>query len=380
MRVLIVSGIFHPDVGGPATYLHDLAHALTREGHQIAVLTYGDADRAGRYPFPVWRVSRRGSPAARLWRFTRALLRVSPDYRLWFVNDYGVPALLAAAVRRPRIVMKIVGDFAWEYARRNHLITEGIDDFQHGRYGPRIELLRTLQRRYVRAASRVIVPSEYLAALVRGWGAEPARISVVRNAVSWEAQGAPGGPTSREPATMFTASRLAPWKGVDHLLRTFAVLHARMPEARLVIAGDGPERARLHALAGELGIAGGVTWLGDVDRTRVREWMHRASVFVLLSEYEGLSHVLLEAMAEGLPVVASAAGGNVELITDAREGLIVDPADYTGTAARVERLLTTPALANALAAAARQRVQEQTWDGLVAATRLVLESAAAGAG
>lgn len=379
MRLLIVSGIFHPDVGGPATYLHELAHALTRDGHEVAVLAYGVDDPPGRYPFPVWRVSRAGSSGGRMFRFTRTLFRVSRGYPLWYVNDYGIPALLVAAVRRPRIVMKIVGDFAWEYGRRKHLVDEGIDAFQTRHHAGRIELLKRVQRRYARAAARVIVPSAYLARLVRGWGVDARRIVIIPNAASWTTVAAAADTAGRDAATLFCAARLAPWKGMDHLLHTLAILTKEMPEARLVVAGDGPESARLRALAAELGVAHAVTWLGDVDRGQVLYWMRRATLFVLLSEYEGLSHVLLEAMAEGLPVVASPAGGNTELIADGRDGLLVSPADHAGTAARMRELIQDAGLRARLTASARVRVQDHTWERLFTETRSVFETASGAA-
>ena len=374
MRLLIVSGIFHPDVGGPATYLYELAHAMTREGHQVAVLTYGPPDVPGQYPFPVWRVARSGSAVARLSRFTRELLRVSRGYPLWYVNDYGIPALLAARVRRPRIVMKVVGDFAWEYARRNHLVDEGIDEFQSNRHSRRIELLKRVQRSYVRRAARVIVPSHYLAGIIRGWGVDETRISVVPNAVSWATVPPMNTNGHREPATLLTAARLAPWKGIDRLLQAFAVLRARGIAARLVIAGDGPEGPRLKALAGTLQIEDSVMWLGNVERGRILHWMKTATLFLLLSEYEGLSHVLLEAMVEGLPVVVSGNGGNLELISDRRNGVIVNPRDPHQIAAVLEELLGNPGERERLAAAAREGLRGQTWESLMERTQAVFRA------
>src|SRR5688572_32391210 len=91
LRVLIVSGIFHPDVGGPATYLHQLATALADRGHGVGVVAYGDPSARTAYPFPVWRVPRTGHPLLRLIRFTGKLLRVGRGFPLWYVNDYGIP-------------------------------------------------------------------------------------------------------------------------------------------------------------------------------------------------------------------------------------------------------------------------------------------------
>jgi phosphatidylinositol alpha-1,6-mannosyltransferase len=158
------------------------------------------------------------------------------------------------------------------------------------------------------------------------------------------------------------------------LLRALAVLRKRVPNARLVIAGDGPEAPRLKALAGDLDVADGVTWLGNVDRADILYWMRNATLFLLLSEYEGQSHVLLEAMTEGLPVVVSANGGNLELISNNRNGIVVDPADQLQVATIVEELLADPEKRGRIAAAAREGLQNHAWDMLMHRTQAVFRA------
>jgi glycosyltransferase involved in cell wall biosynthesis len=383
MRILIVSGIFHPDVGGPATYLHELAHALKRSGHDVGVVAYSSSAGQIDYPFPVWRVPRTGSQAARMFRFIRTLFEVSASYPLWYVNDYGLPAAIVGMVRRPVIVMKIVGDFAWEYSRRHGFTAEGIDSFQSRRSGLRIRLLKLLQSVYARRAARIIVPSRYLAEIVTGWGVPGDRVRVVYNAVDVaHHHGSPQSPPDLEPGSLvvLTAARLAPWKGIDHLLRAFRIVAGELDRARLVIAGDGPDRSRLEELADELGLRGRVLWLGNVDRRDLLSWMSHARLFALLSEYEGFSHVLLEAMALGVPVVASAAGGNPELVRDDRDGILVRPADHQSTARTMIELLKSESQQFALAAASRKRGSEFTWNRLLDATMAVfVESSRGGA-
>jgi glycosyltransferase involved in cell wall biosynthesis len=377
-RVLIVSGIFHPDIGGPATYLRALAETLTKRGDRVQVLTYGDARAPNAYTFPVRRVPRSGRPIARLLTFARTLAQISRDYPLWYVNDYGVPALLVSRVRRPVIVMKIVGDFAWEYSRRHGLTTDGIDDFQIRAYGWRIDALKRLQRAYARSAHRVIVPSRYLAGLVAGWGVSPDRIRVVYNAVSLE--GLPR-ETITPPAdgpVLLTAGRLAPWKGMDHLLETVARLRRQLPSVRLVVAGDGPMGEALRTQATSLGLDRAVLWLGGISRERLVAWMEAASLFVLLSEYEGFSHVAIEAMTCGLPVALSRAGGNPELVTDGRDGLLLDPGDHGGSAAALAQLLRDEPRRLAMAAQARARAAEFTWPALIDQTLDVFAEVAPG--
>jgi glycosyltransferase involved in cell wall biosynthesis len=371
VRLLIISGIFHPDVGGPATYLRRLADTLEAAHHTVAVVTYGDV--ASQEAYPVYRISRRGSPLARLARFTTALARRSSGFDTWYVNDYGVPAALVALIRRPRIVMKIVGDFPWEYARRNYLIDDGIDAFQRRRYGPKIQALKFIQRWYVRRADRVIVPSDYLAGLVSGWGVSRDCITVVKNAVPSVAAAS----TPRDPATIFAACRLAPWKGVDHLLHAVAAARPRVAALRLVVAGGGPEETRLKALAKTLDLEPIVTWLGDISHDAVHAWMDRATVFALFSEYEGLPHVLLEALAHGTPIVASAAGGNLEVVRAGYEAVVIDPPKHADAGKALADLLLDPVTRARMSVAARQRAALFEWDALMLDTIRVIDETAA---
>jgi glycosyltransferase involved in cell wall biosynthesis len=375
MRLLIASGIFHPDIGGPATYLRALAETLTGQGHDVRVVTYGDEGMSEPYPFAVRRVSRSGHALVRLTRFVLALHQMSRGYPVWYVNDYGLPALVVSRWRRPAVVMKIVGDFAWEYSRRHGLVADGIDAFQTRSYGWRVSALKRLQRLYVRSASRVIVPSRYLAGLVAGWGVPADRIRVIYNAVSIDDLGRE--PVSRPPGPLLlTAGRLAPWKGMDHLLEVLARLRRSVPSVRLAVAGDGPMAATLRDRASRLGLDDAVLWLGGIPREQLIAWMRAADAFVLLSEYEGFPHVAIEAMTVGLPVALSRAGGNPELVTEGRTGLLLDPHDHDGSADALSQLLTDEPSRQALAAHARTRAADFRWPVLLSETLKVLREVA----
>lgn len=162
-----------------------------------------------------------------------------------------------------------------------------------------------------------------------------------------------------------TIGRLTPWKGQDDFVRAAALLAPRQPRARFLVVGDclsSPSeaaadqayRARLHSLADQLGVAGRLTFAGF--REDVPAVMNALDIFVLPSHAEPFGIVLLEAMAAGRPIVATAAGGVPEIVRDGREALLVPPRDPAALAAAIERLLTDPALAACLGSAARQRV------------------------
>jgi glycosyltransferase involved in cell wall biosynthesis len=152
-----------------------------------------------------------------------------------------------------------------------------------------------------------------------------------------------------------TVAHLIPQKGVDHLLRALAQMRRR---ARLQVIGDGPEASRLSALAAELGIGDRVQLLGLRDD--VAEVLQAADVFVhpaIWGEAFGLT--IAEAMATGLPVVASRVGGIPELVTHGETGLLVPPGDAGALAGALDRLAADGEERARLGANARQRVLER---------------------
>lgn len=150
---------------------------------------------------------------------------------------------------------------------------------------------------------------------------------------------------------VLTAARLDEQKGHPVLLRAAAEL----PGAEFVLAGEGPDRAALETLASQLGVAERVHFLGRRDD--VAELLAAADVFALPSLYEGSSLALMEAMAARRAIVSSAIGGTDELIDDGRDGLLVPPGDVSALADALRRLIGDAGLRDALAAAARARVE-----------------------
>ena len=200
---------------------------------------------------------------------------------------------------------------------------------------------------------------------------DPSRIRQLYSGVDTErfAPGlAPSSTDTKGPGTgltIGTIGRLDPVKDQAALLRAFAALQRRVPDARLVIVGDGPLRGTLRTLATSLGIADAVTFTGARDDTP--DLLRAMDVFVLPSVNEGISNTILEAMATGLPVVARRVGGNPELVLDGATGVLYDDrADPQGLEAALARYLTNPGLRQAHGRAARERaVQCFSLDAMV---------------
>lgn len=190
---------------------------------------------------------------------------------------------------------------------------------------------------------------------------------VLRNGVEIPApQPAPAAWESDGEVGVGIVASLTPVKRHDLLLHAWAALEAGRAagQARLYVLGDGPGRGALAALAGELGLSDRVCLVGAVDN--VPAWLQRLDVGVLCSDREGLSNAILEYMACGLPVVATAVGGNTELV-DADNGLLVAPGDVRSLADALERLVVDSGLRRRLGEASRRRIDDGfTWDRAMA--------------
>lgn len=164
------------------------------------------------------------------------------------------------------------------------------------------------------------------------------------------------------------AGRLVPRKGVEYLLRAWKAVVSGFPEARLLILGDGPLQEELEKCATDLGISGSARFAGRVDN--VPEYLRAADVFVLPSLQEGLPNSLLEAMACGLPVVATKIGGTSDVARDGGNAVLVPPANESGLAVGLTHLLRTPEARVALGRGAEDSVRrlfslDATWERYV---------------
>jgi glycosyltransferase involved in cell wall biosynthesis len=161
---------------------------------------------------------------------------------------------------------------------------------------------------------------------------------------------------SRGEIVIGTAARLVQLKAIDRLIRAFAKVHRTRSDVRLEIAGSGPERERLESLAVVLGLRDAVRFLGWRDR--VREVMQHWSIYVQPSVEEGLGHSILEAMAEGLPVVAADVGGIPEVVVEGETGWLVPSGDEETFVRRLEELVADEGMRRVMGVRGRARIED----------------------
>jgi len=151
--------------------------------------------------------------------------------------------------------------------------------------------------------------------------------------------------------------------GVDRVLRAFAIIQNRIPEARLIVAGDGPERTSLERLARELNLQN-AEFTGRVGHERVVELYDSADIFLNGSEIDNQPLSLLEAFACGLPVVTTDAGGIPDMVVPGKTALVVPIGEYEQLATNALRLLDDSALAQGIIKQAREECQKYQWEAV----------------
>lgn len=270
MRLIIATGIYPPDIGGPATYSKGIAGELGRRGWYVKIITYADKI----HPLTrgeVIRISRKRNVVMRYFLYTRELTKLAKKADLIYAQgpvSEGLPAYLASKITGKKYVLKVVGDPAWErflsrkqenkktkkQEKAENINSEDgkfvdLEKFQGMRGLPlKIKILRWIERLVSKNAEKIITPSEYLKKIVMMWGADFEKIQVIYNSID---------DTKDEISVnkeeirnlggdiILSAGRLAPWKGFGVLIDIMPKLLAVNPNFKLVIVGDGPEYGNL---------------------------------------------------------------------------------------------------------------------------------------
>ncbi len=344
MKIVVATPLYPPDIGGPATYASILAEELPKMGVEVRLVKFGDV--------------RHLPKLLRHYAYYRRVLAASKGADVVLALDpvsVGLPALKAAKKAGKPFVVKIVGDYAWEQGVQRFGVTLPLDEFVRTAEIPfAVRPLRATQKQVAESARRIIVPSEYLKKIVMMWGVAENKIEVIYNAVpDIEIGEVPKAVRALTRPLVVSVGRLVPWKQFDSLIDVVA----KAGNLSLAIVGAGPEQERLRTYAREK-LGGGAVFTGQLSKADTLATIKHADAFVLNSSYEGLSHVLIEALQLGVPIVTTRSGGNAELIAHRENGMLVPSGDPEALQAAIVQLLADQELrvflrANALTTATR---------------------------
>lgn len=361
MKILVTSPIFPPDLGGPATYVPSIASYLVECGHEVTVVAFCSDPEPSGWPFRVIAIPRCWMPL-RYWKDFYTVWREAKHADLVYVNEHlSLHVLFAARLRGKPSVVRTYVDGTWEISHRLGWHDDTITDYQGRQYGWKVTWLRKLQKLWWGWTKRIVTPSAFMRDIVMGHGVPADRIDLIHNAYhgpeSFELTAAEARQQLGLPAdqvVLLSICRLMIWKGVDGLIRALQ----RLPDDHhLYVCGDGDEEAAWNALAAELGVGERVHLLGNVPHAQVMTWIRAADCFLLNSNYEGLSHTLLEVMWLGLPAAVSAVCGNLELIEDRVNGRSFAPHDLDVIVDAITEIVSDPQQAAVYAERSAEKVR-----------------------
>jgi len=319
MKILITSGIFPPDIGGPASYVPKIATELSIRGHKVTVLCLSEQDfDDSKFNFDVIRINRRIFLPVRILLTIIKIISLSVKSDLIFSNTLTFESSIGAIFSKRPIVHKIVGDYAWERARNKGYFKGTIDEYQNKQKGIKLLLLDTYFKYFLRFSKTIITPSNYLKDIVIGWN-KNLNVVTVYNAIDF--------PKDLEMSSdknsfskILTVSRLVSWKNIDQIILSLVELK----DFSLDIVGEGPEKESLLALVKENKLQRRVNFLGQLTQREVFKKMNQSDLFILNSSYEGLPHVIVESMYAKIPVICSNVGGCPEIVKNNKTGLLLN--------------------------------------------------------
>jgi glycosyltransferase involved in cell wall biosynthesis len=364
VKVLEVTQRFPPAVGGVEQHVHHVASRLARAGVEVEVLT---TDLLRDTPFTRIRspLPRDSFPVTRV----RAWRMVDAPHGLGIVAPSMVPALLASGA--DVVHAHSYGQFptfAGSLASAlDHSILIVTPHSDAGRPSWTKSVFdRVVPRLTLKAATRVIAVSEHEAASLINLGVQRDRIRVIPNGVDLGEFAGVGTRKDRDGLVGLFVGRLDPdQKGLDVLVRAMSKLPQNYPLRLRLVGEDWGGAELLRHLAQRLGVADRVTMVGKVPRPEVVREFAEADFLVLPSRFEPFGIVLLEAMAAGLPVVASRVGGIPEIVSEGETGLLVEPDNPDALAEALRLLCQNESLRFSMGRSARERVKRYAWDSVV---------------
>jgi glycosyltransferase involved in cell wall biosynthesis len=363
----IVAGFAYPDVvGGAELFVHKLSVGLAKKGLKVYLIAargpyFRTGLEQGVYRRSVY-VGKRWyyfGPSYFLFSLTTLieLLKVKPAICVAIMGQSFVPCMIYSRMLNKPVIIRWAGT---DYLTIKRHINGDSRSSLH--LTIKDVLLQTIVMGLAKhRAHHVVLDRDTMKALLK-FGESNERIHLIPNYITDEFFTVT---PSYDGFDIVFVGRLIKLKGADLLIKAFAELIVRVPAARLILVGDGPEKSNLQCLAEKLGLIRKIIFNGFVPHSKVRDLLREASVFVLPSRFEGLPNSLLQAMAAGLPCVATAVGGVPDVIKDGRNGVLVPPEREDLLAEALETVLLDKNLARKLGKNARCSVSHLRLERIV---------------
>ncbi len=384
MKILIVSTIFPPEIGGPSKHIYELAKNLSSLGHEIHIATYTKKNSVQEFVdgFHIHRVSIGNLPKIflpiRVLKMKVLLLKIVRKYNIDIlyalnIDLAGLPASMAAKKTNKPIILRYGGDYIWEIMFKFNKTSRTLDDFYKNQTGLLFSILKKFQSNMLKKFNHIIVPSFYYKnILVNAFSLSQDKISVIKNPVNINYK---INKKKNDRFILVTASRIIRLKGLDYLILAVKEAIKKYKDINLIIIGDGPYKNNLISKVKKLNIQDYIKFLPGMSHNEVLNHLSNADVYVLSSISEVAPNVILEAMSLKTPVITTRVS-DLDYTMNEKIALIVPPKDSLALANAIIKLKENPKLRAKLAFNGCNFVKKNiTWGEVLNQITLIMEKA-----
>ena len=326
MKILITVGIYPPDIGGPASFVPKIANLLTLNNIDVTVICLTNQKINDNEKYKVKRIYRKQNLIFRWIKTVLSIIRNGYDADIIFVNGLPMESYVANIFLRKKLIRKIVGDWAWERGRNKGIIEESFDEFQINSHNFHLEIAKFSRGWTATKANLVITPSEHLSNVVNNWGVKKENLKVIYNGTKIS-NASNEVKTNEKILKIITVGRLAPWKNIDSIITSMSILKNKNINFELLIVGSGHFEESLKNLVKDLELEEQIIFTGQKTANELAIYYKKSEIYIQASGYEGLPHVLLEAINFNLTLVSTPIGGSNEVLENGKNGWILELVD-----------------------------------------------------
>ncbi len=316
-KIVVLTGIFPPEIGGPATFAATFPNWL-EENHfiksEVITLIADIPDIESSKSKGIYCISKKQNIIFRILKTILQIIRRNSKGTIFIANGLFLEILIARIFSKIKFVAKIPGDIVWERSRNLGRTKANFAEFQNVNLKARDRLNRFIFTSCLRKAEKIIAPTQQLANIINNWGIPENKILVIPNGVDSSVYK----PSKIEKKIdVICVSRLVPWKHIDEIIKATAAL-----KLKLVIVGNGPEIGNLTSLANNLNAD--VEFIGIVRREELIKLYQQSRLYILNSSFELTSYSLIEAQLCGIFSISNTDTGSADVIVDGKTGILIN--------------------------------------------------------
>lgn len=371
-KIVLATGIFYPDVGGPAIHVRKIAEALTQDGHGVVVLAYGDYSGTEQFSFKVVRISKKLPKFLRRLSYLLAVLKESVGASALYafnLTTAGLPVFLAGKLFGKKILIRVAGDPIWErIVEKGKRFVSFVKYYEQGLQLVDKPLLFKLIKFTLPRFDKIVFYTPLLSEIYQEYYNVPAdKIYLILNSVSRHQPLAIK--TVSEPTILF-AGRFVAYKNLELLIRAFDGVRQKLGKGRLVMIGEGPDREQLAKIINDLPSAAHIDIVPKVNQDKLFEYICSSWLGIGPALTEFNPNFILECLSFGKPVLLSRESG---LSVKLPEEFLFDPQNEIEFEQKLADLLDPISYKKAVDIVGNLNLN-QSWNGVVDAHRKIIYS------